>query len=262
MGRPYTVRMKRFALPLMFLVAACGSGGGGLVDDTSSQPQTLADRLGDCFVQDATDLGSLLQLLTGLLDQTGDALPLPEVDIAGFIRNGGALPLTWDLDGDGTPEIGGTLRFIDANGDTTFPFSLGDLAGLDLENPLSLLDSIPDGSRMEIDFAFDGVRSAATNGTAEGMIVLTFDGGIPSHVQGSGKFSGDGCELDFDLDEIPLALDGVNGLPELDFGFSAGFAPDRVEGHINFDGSDHATVRGRINGGPEESFSFDVPIGN
>ena len=251
--------MKRLAMPLLFLVAACGSGGGetlvGTLGDETAETQTLGDRLGDCFTRDATDLGSLLETLSGFLGDSGDEIPQPDIDLAGILTNGGALPLTWDLDGDGTPEIDAVIRFINEQGNTTLPFTLGDLANLDPDNPLSLLDSVPDGSRMELRFMLTGQLAA---GGADGTLILTFNAGVPSHVEGTGRFEGDGCGIDFDLDRIPIALDGLDSLPEIGFGFSAGIDPDLITGRIDFDGTDLATVRGRINDGLEETFSFNL----
>jgi len=247
--------MKRLAMPLLFLVVACGSGGGGTLVNETAETQTLGDRLGDCFTRDAADLGSLLQTLSGFLGDSGDEIPQPDIDLAGILTNGGALPVTWDLDGDGTPEIDAVVRFIDEQGNTTLPFTLGDLANLDPDNPLSLLESVPDGSRMELSFTLVG---ALATGDTDGTLILTFNAGAPSLVKGSGIFDGDGCGLEFDLDSIPIALDGLDSLPNIGFGFAAGLAPDRITGRIDFDGTDRATVRGRVNDGLEETFFFNL----
>ena len=255
--------MTRFALPVLFLVAACGGGGGAApVETTSTESQTLGERLGDCFVRDVTDLAGLLELLTGVLGENDGALPQPELDLAGFLTSGGALPLAWDLDDDGTPELDGTLRYIDEEGDTTFPFTLGDLLNIDPNDPATLLAATPDGSRLEIQFRLDGLLTAtAGDATIDGTIILTFEGGAPVSAQGAGRFVSDECSLTFDLDEIPVAFEGLDRLPELEFGFTAALDPDRVEGIVDFDGMGTASVRGRINDGPEESFSFEVPAG-
>ncbi len=252
--------MKRLAMPLLFLVAACGSGGGETLTNATNETaetQTLGDRLGDCFTRDAADLGSLLETLSGFLGDSGDEIPQPDIDLAGILTNGGALPITWDLDADGTPEIDAVIRFINEQGNTTLPFTLGDLANLDPDNPLSLLESVPDGSRMEFRYTLAGLLGGE-NKSSDGTLILTFNAGVPSHVEGTGSFGGDGCEIDFDLDRIPIALDGLDSLPEIGFGFSAGLEPDLITGRIDFDGTDLATVRGRINDGLEETFSFNL----
>ena len=261
--------MRSFALTCLLLLVACGGGGGSdgtaLADNQgegagegAAEP-TAIELFGTCFQQDATQLAQILGLLAGFFGD-GDEIPLPTLDLIGGLLGGGTIPYTWDLDGDTTNELAGTLRFLDENGATTIPFSLADLAGLDINDPASLLAAIPSGSRMELTFDVGGALLAATNaGEGEGTLLFRFGAETITSLAGEGTFTSGECLFEVDLDEIEVDLETLTGYPVAAVAFTAGLGDDDLAGTIGLDGTSTATVGVSLNGGAIEEASFELP---
>jgi len=258
--------MRSFALTCLLFLVACGGGGGSdgtaLADNQgegATQP-TAIELFGTCFQQDATQLAQILGLLGGFFGDGGGDLPLPTLDLIGGLLGGGTIPYTWDLDGDTTNELAGTLRFLDENGATTIPFSLADLAGLDINDPASLLAAIPPGSRMELTFDVGGALLAATNaGEGEGTLFFRFGAETITSLAGEGTFTSGECLFEVELDEIEIDLETLTGYPVAAVAFTAGLGDDDLAGTIGLDGTSTATVAVSLNGGAIEETSIELP---
>jgi len=259
----------KFALHFALLVlVACGGGGGGeetsLTDNqtpgdgTGAAEPTALELFGDCFTQDLTVFTEVLGALQGMFEDGGE-VPMPEVDLLGGIVGGGNFPYTWDLDGDGMDELSGAFRFIDESGATTLPFSIADLAGLDPDDPLSLLDAVPAGSRLELSFELDGIAlETANEGAGSGTVIFAFGEGQISGVEGSGAFSSGPCELEFDFDDIDIDPNLFEGFPTVTLGFTSTLGGDTLEGTITLDGTGTAIVSASLNGAEPQVFELDL----
>jgi len=262
--------MKSITLPLLLFVVACGGGGASGDEDALANSQgvgagegtepTAAELFADCFQQDATEIARVLGLLEGFFGEDAGEFPMPTLDLLSGLLNGGKIPYTWDLDGDSVNELSGSLRFLDENGATTIPFSLGELSGLDLNDPASLLTAVPAGSRLELSYELGGSFLVAANeGSGAGTLVFGLGEGTIDGIGGTGSFSVGECGVEFELDNIEIDPDLLAGYPAAAIGFTATLGDDSLTGTMSLDGSDAVTVSASLNGAAVETFEFDLP---
>jgi hypothetical protein len=253
--------MQRLIALLFFGLAACG-GGGANGDESAlgnsgansptETPTGVQALFAGCLASDAADLGALLETLQGFFTAQDAQVPQPEFDLLAALISGGVVPYTWDLDGDETDDLTGTIRFLDQDGNTVIPFDIATLIGGGLQDPLDLLGEIDDGTRLELSYTLgDLLLSGASEADGEGALVFRLGGGTISSVAGSGTFESAFDEIDFDLENL-------DGLPVVKFEFDAEVGDDKISGTIDFDGSETASVTASVNGGPAETFALDL----
>ncbi|MEM8882610.1 MAG: hypothetical protein AAGD14_00905 [Planctomycetota bacterium] len=250
------------AAPLLFCaLIACGGGGdsSAAANEDGAAQRTVEEVFQECAAFDATAFASLLETLQGFTEP-GAEVPLPQLDLLGGLLSGGNVPYEWDLDGNGTPDATGVLRFIDAEGNTTIPFSLADLAGGMITDLESALANVPDGTRLSLTFELaDSLVSGLEEADGAGELILTLFDGEAASASGQGVFGSGPCRFEFDFADVDLRLEDLaDGFPQATFAFDARAGEDVVVGSIAFDGTSLATVRARLNDEPEEVFELDL----
>jgi hypothetical protein len=244
-------------IPLLCVLVACGGGSSAPGTLPADQPQTVQQAFEECLATDAVDIASLVDLLQGLLVSGQDQLPQPQFDLLAGLLSGGRVPYTWDLDEDGTNELGGIVRFLDADGNTTIPFDIATLLASGIDDPLALIAQVPEGTRLELTFTLGGaLLQSASEASGDGTLVFSLGGGTVTGVSGSGTFGAGPCLFDFSFDDVPVTA--LDGFPTADFEFDARIGADRLVGTIRFDGTETAVVSAKLNDDPEESFEIDL----
>jgi hypothetical protein len=249
--------MRRCAILLVPLLSACGGGGGG--GGPPPAQLTTQQMLEQCLAADLADLSTLIATVQGILDAGGTG-PQPQFDLVSAVLTG-VLPWTVDVDGDLADDLSGTIFLTDAGGAVTLPPSLVALLGgggsLDLDAVLALL---PDGTRLNLTFVFDGL-ALVDGASGDGDLSAEVTGGAVTSVSGGGTFTSAECGFDFDFDGLgPEILEG-GGFGSGSVGFDLGVGADSVGGSIVLDGTNVATVTATRPGSAPETFLVDLATG-
>jgi len=259
---------------LVFLAAAVGCGGGSSGTQNSAAnnpggggnpPLTAQDLVEGCLAGDLQDLSGVLGLLQGLLE--GGAGPQPEFNlVAGLLT--GTFPWTLDVDEDGTDDLTGTLNLSDADGKVLGPADLAVLVTLLGGTPAGLADflaALPDGTSVNLTFAFDGLsllQGSATGSTGDGALSLEIQGGAPVAASGSGSVASGDCSFAFAFDDVDvtgLLGEGGFGVATVDFELESG--GHALTGTVALDGTDVAQITASLDGGAPGIYAIDLTTG-
>jgi len=264
--------MRTILVMLLALAVGCGGGGSGTQNSAANNPGgndapplTAQALLEGCLAGDLQDLSAVIGLLQGMLEG-GDA-PQPEFNlVAGLLT--GTFPWTLDVDEDGTADLTGTLNLSDADGKVLGPAELAALVTLLGGTPGSLADflaALPDGTSVNLTFAFDGLsllQGSAAGATGDGALSLEIRDGVPVSASGSGSVESGDCTFDFTFDDVDVAgLLGGGAFGTAGVAFELTSAGHSLTGSVTLDGTDLAQITASLDGGPPETYTLDLVTG-
>jgi len=265
--------MRTTLVVFLALAVGCGGGGSGTQNSAANNPGgsnnpplTAQELLEGCLAGDLQDLSAVIGLLQGMFEG-GDA-PQPEFNlIAGLLT--GTFPWTLDVDEDGTADLTGTLNLSDASGKVLGPAELAALVTLlGGGTPASLGDflaALPDGTSVNLTFAFDGLsllQGSAAGATGDGALSVEIRGGAPVSASGSGSVESGDCTFDFTFDDVDVTAllgGGTFGTASVDFELAS--AGHTLTGSVALDGTDLAQVTASLDGGTPETYTLDLTTG-
>ena len=236
---------------LLALACACGGGSGGIVPTNGTSPlqDTAQQVLEGCGFDSIDDFLDLLTVFEGLLDP--DETNPAEFMILGVDPAAAAVNWGLDRDGDQNPDLMGTLRFTDEQGDpeiaAVVDLLLGGFDDLD-----TMIASLPDGTRVTI-------AGASTEPPPFDIAVtVTILGGAVDSVSGIVNVQDVTCQVGFDFADE--SLEDVGGdYPGVTLNVTILTQDGAVEGIIVFDGTNQARAEVTL-GAEAEVFAFLINL--
>jgi hypothetical protein len=259
---PMPRRLLGLSVCLLLLVPACGGSAG------DSSPAPSADNpftpnpgpatnpnlefargvLEGCAAEHTALFLDLLASLQAAADPMSTG---PTIALTGFNVITATASFTADLEPDGTADVTGTLRFTDAVGAPTFPFSPLDILTMPFAD---LLATMPDGTRMAVDFTMPGAS------TLSGTVATRYLGGMPATASGTVAVDGGDCDAMFSFDEIDAGALQGGAIPTATMDSSITSAQGHLDATMTFDGTPVVTIDTEV-GGEAFRFLLDLQTG-
>jgi hypothetical protein len=245
------------------LLPGCG-GGGGSSDPSAQTPgpgPTPSARarieaiLEACVLEGVEAFDAVAADFDGVLDAGGAPNPDFRVTSVDLLR--ASVGWTLDADADGQVDLTGTMRFVDAGGSPTLPFTAATILALvaGTADLASLLATLPDGTTVAIDYAT--VRSPVP---VSGTFETTFVAGQPATVSGEATFDGAACETRIAFEDLPAAP-LFDPAPAGSFDVLVTTAEGVLEGALTLNGDGTATIDVALDGADRSVWDYDLSTG-
>ncbi len=245
----------RLALLLiaLLLLQACGGASRAQIEEAIRQAQEEAAQqeeqdagpdptevalaiLEECALDDVGRLLALLDVFAPLLDP---AQPLPPFELAGIDTEGFALDWRLDTNDDDVPDMNGTFRFQDVDGNAVLPLSEEEIEAIETSGNLDslpgLIENLPAGTTLVLQFTQTGSAEVV------GLLGVTFESPGPL-LSGTINILATTCTTAFRIRGVD-ATALLGDYPDADIPITVSSAKGILVGSVIMDGTPLAKIR-------------------